>query len=112
MTIAFWAALIMMALGTWLMRALPLWWVQRRRARPDTSMATTPYGLIVAGPLLIAGLLGVSLVPSEPEPITWLATLVGALATILCWRLTHRTGLPILAGVAMFGVITWLAELH
>ncbi|MEZ9133326.1 AzlD domain-containing protein, partial [Vibrio breoganii] len=41
----------------------------------------------------------------------WLATLVGTLFTLLIWYWKRSLGLPVLAGVAIYGAIIYVGRL-
>ncbi|WP_251978695.1 AzlD domain-containing protein [Salinicola avicenniae] len=106
MSLSLWLGLLAAALGTYLIRLLPLWWMQRRLKRrdPQSRVDAMPEWLAVLGPMMIAAVLGVSLVPKTADASGWLATLFGLVATWLVWRRTRSLGLPVAAGVAIFGV--------
>lgn len=108
---AIWAALLVCALGTFLMRALPLVWMQRHLVQRKTKSAVEamPTWLSVLGPLMIAAMFGVSLVPGKASPASWLATALGALVTLIAWRMTKSLGWPVFAGVAIYGAVIFLA---
>ena len=100
-----WIAIIVTALGTFAMRALPLMWTQRHfnKHKANNTEAKLPTWIGVLGPLMIAAMLGVSLIPKETSMAGWLATVAGTLLTVLIWRKTRTLGLPVLAGVLAFG---------
>ncbi|WFF40115.1 AzlD domain-containing protein [Salinicola endophyticus] len=108
MSVELWIALLAGALGTYLIRLLPLLWMQRRlrHSRERAGTESMPAWLGVLGPMMIAAVLGVSLVPRVPDATGWIATLVGLAATLLTWRRTRSLGLPVIVGVATFGVMT------
>ncbi|MCM2972614.1 AzlD domain-containing protein [Larsenimonas suaedae] len=98
-------AIVVTALGTWAMRALPLLWMQRRRdSSADPTGATPPIWLVRLGPLLIAGLLGTSLVPTSLDAAHLVPVALGLAATIVCWAWVRGLGWPIMAGVAAFAL--------
>lgn len=101
-------ALLVVAVGTFLMRAVPLHWMQRHLSRRSAQHAPTPAWLELSGPLLIAALLGVSSVPSTPGVAAWLAAAVGLTTTALAWRRRRDLGVPILVGVVSYGSVIWL----
>lgn len=113
MSNALWLAVLVSAAGTLLMRLLPLLWMRRRLARldGDDGLEATPQWLGILGPLMIAAVLGVSLVPTTTDAISWLATVVGVLATLLVWYRLRSLGWPIAAGVAAYGAVVVLASL-
>ena len=101
-----WIALLATALGTFLMRALPLLWMRRHlvRKQASNSLDAMPTWLTVLGPLMIAAMFGVSLVPASETRAAWLATVIGVLATYLVWKKTNSLGWPVFAGVAVYGL--------
>ncbi|MFW3615561.1 AzlD domain-containing protein [Billgrantia antri] len=107
MNSALWIAVLASALGTLLIRLLPLLWMQRRLARQggDDGLEAMPQWLTLLGPLMIAALFGVSLMPVTPGAISWLATAIGVLATLAVWRYKRTLGWPVAAGVAAYGVV-------
>lgn len=109
MTLELWMGVAVITLGTWMMRYLPFLWMQSRLRRSEAAGKTgsVPSWLGVIGPVMIAALLGVSLVPVNPSSTSWLATLVGSVATLALWYRLRTLGLPVLAGVAAYGIVTW-----
>ncbi len=106
-----WIALAICALGTLLMRLLPLVWMQRHLAKRKAQEAVDeiPSWLSVFAPLMIAGMFGVSLVPSNTTSASWLATALGVIATLVVWRFTRSLGWPVFAGVLVYGVMILMA---
>lgn len=102
-----WIALLVCAAGTFLIRMVPLVWMQRHLTRKQNSdePAAMPVWLGVLGPTMIAAMLGVSLVPVTPSPASWGATLAGCLATLLVWHKTRSLGWPVVIGVSVFGLV-------
>ena len=101
-----WIAVLVTALGTLAMRMLPLLWMRRRlRQRANSDVDALPQWLGILGPLMIAALLGVSLIPQQPDLASWCATLLGGIVTLGVWRHTRTLGWPVAAGVATFGVV-------
>ncbi|MDR5867407.1 AzlD domain-containing protein [Halomonas koreensis] len=113
MSSALWLAVLASALGTLLLRVVPLLWMQRRLARlhGKDGVEAMPRWLVLLGPMMIAAVLGVSLVPRDPDALAWAATAIGVLATLLVWRRTRSLGWPVAAGVAAYGVVVVLAGL-
>ncbi|SEM37484.1 AzlD domain-containing protein [Halomonas caseinilytica] len=107
MSNALWLAVLASALGTYLIRVLPLLWMRRRLRRLDgnDNVDAMPQWLGILGPLMIAALFGVSLVPRDPSATTWLATAIGIAITLLVWYRKRSLGWPVAAGVAAYGVI-------
>lgn len=107
-----WAALLATAVGTYLMRALPLVWMRRHliRKQAGNTLDAMPSWLTVLGPLMIAAMFGVSLVPAAATTMAWIATAIGVVATYVVWKRTHSLGWPVFAGVSVFGVVILLAS--
>ncbi|MGE6106683.1 AzlD domain-containing protein [Aeromonas sobria] len=106
-----WIAMLAAAAGTFLLRMLPLLWMQRHLDRRDSqkTVEQMPVWLRVLGPAMIAAMFGVSVVPATLTPTSWLATLLGGALTLAVWYRTRSLGWPVFAGVAMFGVVKILA---
>ncbi|MGO1886832.1 MAG: AzlD domain-containing protein, partial [Halomonas sp.] len=71
-----WLAVAVSAIGTLLMRIVPFLWMQRR-LNSATGLNNMPQWLGILGPLMIAAVLGVSIVPINPRAIAWIATAIG-----------------------------------
>lgn len=110
MSSAMWIAVIICALGTLLMRVVPFLWMQRRLGSA-TGMNAMPQWLVILGPMMIAAVLGVSIVPVNPNAISWLATAIGLSVTLMVWRRLRSLGWPVAAGVAVFGAVEVAAAL-
>ncbi|MBU1619857.1 MAG: AzlD domain-containing protein [Gammaproteobacteria bacterium] len=108
-----WLLMLACALGTFLLRALPLIWMRRHLDRLSISnnSGAMPIWLTVLAPTMIAAMFGVSLVPAHPGLSSWLATLSGGLCTILVWRRTRSLGWPVCGGVAVYGVVVVLLRI-
>lgn len=104
MSTALWLAVVVSALGTLLMRVVPFLWMQRR-LNSDTGLNNMPQWLSILGPLMIAAVLGVSIVPVNPSVVSWIATAIGLSVTLLVWSRVRSLGWPVAAGVAVFGVV-------
>ncbi|MDR9438559.1 MAG: AzlD domain-containing protein [Halomonas sp.] len=107
MSSALWFAVLASAAGTLLMRLLPLLWMQRRlkRRAPDDGLEAMPQWLGILGPMMIAAVLGTSLVPHSPDALSWLATVIGVLVTLGVWWRLRSLGWPVAAGVAAYGAV-------
>lgn len=99
-------ALLILVVGTWCVRALPLWWTRRhlQKHRHNEHPVQLPTWLTVAGPMMIAGMLGVSLLPASLTLGSGIATLLAVMTTIVVWRRTRGLGWPVVCGVACFGI--------
>lgn len=103
-------AMILIAIGTFLMRLLPMLWMSRHmRAKSANGIEHTPLWLSILGPTMIAAMFGTSLIPSTPSLSAWLATLLGCISTIIFWYWKRSLGLPVFAGVLIYGVVIYLA---
>jgi branched-subunit amino acid transport protein AzlD len=100
-----WVAIVVAAIGTYALRVGPLLWTQRHfnKHKANNSQAHLPMWLSVLGPLMIAAMLGASLIPKEPSQASWVATVIGTLVTTLVWRKYRTLGLPVFCGVLAFG---------
>ena len=105
-----WVALFIIAAGTYLLRVIPLIWMQRKLIQHEKkgSVKPPPDWLTVLGPTMISAMFGASLVPTHPTFAAWVATALGMLATLAVWIRTRSMGLPTLTGVFVFGVLTVL----
>lgn len=110
MDTSLWIAVIVIAVGTYAMRLIPLLWMQRHLQKHEDKDAlnAVPQWLSILGPLMIAAMLGVSMTPKTNDAAAWAATLIGCAATLLAWYCTRSLGLPVLVGVVMFGVSSLL----
>lgn len=108
-----WLTLLLASAGTLALRLLPLLWMQRHLLKQQSreGLAAIPDWLSVLGPLMIAAMLGVSLVPGTPGIAAWLATALGAAAALLAWLWTKSLGWPVVAGVTLYGLVIVLARM-
>ncbi|MDQ7728706.1 AzlD domain-containing protein [Halomonas sp. SpR8] len=104
MSSALWLAVAVSALGTLLMRVVPFLWMQRR-LNSTTGLNNMPQWLGILGPLMIAAVLGVSIVPVNPSAVSWTATAIGLSVTLLVWSRVRSLGWPVAAGVGVFGLV-------
>ena len=109
-----WLAVMISAIGTYFLRLLPTLWMQRRISSKNgrKTVESVPVWLSTLGPLMIAAMLGASLVPSEQSIAAWVATGLGTLITLIVWRRTQSLGWPVLAGVLAFGAIQFLVSVY
>ncbi len=108
-----WIVMMLIAAGTFAMRLLPMLWMSRRMKGRNQggSLDNIPTWLSVLGPTMIAAMFGTSLIPATPSVASWIATIVGTLFTLLIWYWKRSLGLPVLAGVAIYGAIIYLGGL-
>ncbi|WP_438768124.1 AzlD domain-containing protein [Kushneria sp. TE3] len=102
-----WLAAGVTAIGTLLIRGVPLYWMQRRLRRVasvDREAAMPAWPGILA-PLMIAALLGLSLMPQPADAAGWAATMAGSFVTLSIWYRTRTLGLPVTAGVAAYALM-------
>lgn len=104
MNSAIWWAAVATAVGTLLIRMLPLYLVQWRLSRAFDIERERPLPAWpgVLAPLMIAALLGLSLAPQPGSALGWSSTVVGSIATLCLWYKTRTLGLPVAAGVAAY----------
>lgn len=103
-----WMVIVLCAVGTFLIRALPLVWTRRHLARQKNDAPNTlPTWLGLLGPLMIAAMFGVSLLPVRHDWIGAVATLAGCLATLISWYRSRALGQPVFIGVVVFGLVTF-----
>lgn len=105
-----WIAMGFIVIGTFLMRALPLLWMSRRIAdsHNENIIDNMPVWLTVMGPAMIAAMFGTSLIPSTQSLMSWLATILGGLITLLVWYWRRSLGIPVFAGVVVYGITVYL----
>lgn len=107
MEVSMWLAFFSIAIGTYLLRALPYLWMKRSLAKRQTEdgIGSMPIWLTILGPTMVAAMFGTSLVPAHSNLVSCLATAIGVLVTYGVWTRTRSMGLPILGGVTAFGMI-------
>ncbi|WP_334019927.1 AzlD domain-containing protein [Alteromonas sp. S015] len=107
MQIDIWIAIVVAAIGTYALRVGPLLWTQRHfnKHKANNTEARLPLWLSVLGPLMIAAMLGTSLIPKTPSTASWIATVIGTVVTVFIWRKTKSLGLPVFCGVLSFGIV-------
>ena len=111
MHVDIWIAIVVAAIGTYALRVVPLLWTQRHfnKHKANNTEARLPTWLSVLGPLMIAAMLGASLIPKAPSAASWIATAIGTVVTVLVWRKFKSLGLPVFCGVRSFGVAFGIA---
>ena len=109
MDLSLWLAIGSTAVGTLAMRLVPLIWMRRHlvKHRDKDALEVTPRWLTLLAPLMIAGMLGISLVPKTLDYVAWLSVLIGSLATIVTWKFSRSLGIPVLVGVLAFGLFNY-----
>jgi|GEM_PF-119717 len=112
MHVDIWIAIVVAAIGTYALRVGPLLWTQRHfnKHKANNTEARLPTWLSVLGPLMIAAMLGASLIPKAPSAASWIATAIGTVITVLVWRKFKSLGLPVFCGVVSFGVAFGIAR--
>lgn len=107
MSTELWVAVISIGLGTFALRLFPLLWMRHyvEKHADKEALDAIPHWLSILGPLMIAAMLGVSLVPSQQGFLPWLMIMFGCLATTMTWKYTRSIGLPVCAGVLLFGIL-------
>ena len=100
MHVDIWIAIVVAAIGTYALRVVPLLWTQRHfnKHKANNTEARLPTWLSVLGPLMIAAMLGASLIPKAPSAASWIATAIGTVVTVLVWRKFKSLGLPVFCG--------------
>ena len=111
MHVDIWIAIVVAAIGTYALREGPLLWTQRHfnKHKANNTEARLPAWLSVLGPLMIAAMLGASLIPKVPSAASWIATAIGTVVTVVVWRKFKSLGLPVFCGVLSFGVAFGIA---
>ena len=111
MHVDIWIAIVVAAIGTYALRVVPLLWTQRHfnKHKANNTEARLPTWLSVLGPLMIAAMLGASLIPKAPSAASWIATAIGTVVTVVVWRKFKSLGLPVFCGVLSFGVAFGIA---
>ena len=111
MHVDIWIAIVVAAIGTYALRVGPLLWTQRHfnKHKANNTEAHLPAWLSVLGPLMIAAMLGASLIPKVPSAASWIATAIGTVVTVVVWRKFKSLGLPVFCGVLSFGVAFGIA---
>ncbi|GGF80415.1 AzlD domain-containing protein [Alteromonas lipolytica] len=103
-----WIVILLCSVGTFAIRALPLIWTRRHLARQNNNEdKTLPTWLGLLGPLMIAAMFGVSLVPVRHDWIGAVATLAGCITTFVAWYRSRTLGKPVFLGVVVFGLVTF-----
>ena len=103
-----WTVILLCAVGTYVMRALPLIWTQKHLAKhTEEGSKQLPTWLSLLGPLMIAAMLGVSLIPARQDWIGAASTIVGCAITLGFWYRSRSLGKPVFAGVVAFGLVTF-----
>ncbi|MFC3120209.1 AzlD domain-containing protein [Agaribacter flavus] len=102
-----WMVIVIVALGTYALRVIPLIWTQRHLSKRDNNHgdAKLPVWISVLGPLMIASMLGVSLIPKSISAESWVATIIAVVGTVIIWRKFGGLGIPVLLGVSTFGLV-------
>ena len=108
----FWRMLGLLALGTFLLRAIPLLWMLRYlRAGGHDGVRQPPRWLTVLATHLMAAMLGVFLVPATLTVASVVATLTGGLVAGGVWYVKRSLGWPVVAGVGGYALTLLLVPL-
>ncbi|OMH30804.1 hypothetical protein BGP75_17415 [Motiliproteus sp. MSK22-1] len=67
-----------------------------------------PVWLTILGPIMIAAMPGVSMIPSSLDLISLGAKVFGGATTLLIWRKTRSLGWPVFSGVLAYSLIKLL----
>ncbi len=105
-----WWVILVCGAGTFLLRLLPMRWLQRSQQGGRTLSPRLMGALQALGPAAIGALLVAALWPqwSWGEPFWQLARLLLAIAAILlARRLAGGIAMPTLVGVLAFGLLSW-----
>lgn len=110
------SAVLLVGVGTYLMRLLPLVAVRRAQRRADAPVGSPAarWGgwLELVGPAVIAALLATSVVPEPSDPAFWSKLGPGVAALGLTGLVANRwrnLGLTVVAGVAAYGLFSLLS---
>ena len=97
------AATIVVALGTYLLRALPLGFALSKRY--ESNAGKLGNFLALAAPSLIAAFLVVSVVPAEFAPGELIRKLVALCAVFLAYRRWANLGVSVIVGVIAYALL-------
>lgn len=104
-----WIAIALIAVGTYAMRLVPMLLMQHRlkKHQGDNPVEAVPELLTILGPLMIAAMLGITLIPKTLDITHWLAAFIGCVATLITWRFTRSLGVPVVVGVLVYGGVVF-----
>lgn len=102
-----WLTLFVIAVGTFLIRTVPLQIMFRRLKKSDSinTSKQIPVVLSIMGPAMIAAMLGSSLIPSKPSFVSLTATLAGIIVTLATYYKFRTLSVPVLLGVVGYSVV-------
>ncbi len=108
MHVDIWIAIVVAAIGTYALRVVPLLWTQRHfnKHKANNTEARLPTWLSVLGPLMIAAMLGASLIPKAPSCLAQIQKLRAAsvLRRAFFWcGFWYRFGLALGVDVKLLG---------
>ena len=104
-------AVIFLGIATYLSRLLPYLWMRKRL---NSSQGTVnqeeriPQSIRVLGPIMIAAMFGMSLLPQEPKTPSLLAAPVACFFIFYIWKKKKSLIFPILGGVASYGLTLFI----
>ncbi|WP_456475309.1 AzlD domain-containing protein [Candidatus Pyrohabitans sp.] len=103
-------AVLIVAMGTYLMRALPLGLMLTRRK--ELTFGKINRGLSLAGPALISALFVVSIFPSPQEFVLkeMLMRMLAITAVYLSQRKWSNLGVAVMSGVVVYGLLKILIQ--
>lgn len=106
-----WILLVLLvAIGTYLMRLLPLWVTVRGKPERTSGSKVASRALALAAPAIIAGLLVTSVVPLKPEATVseMERRLIGLSLAALAFRWRPNVAMAVFVGVAAYAVLSLL----
>lgn len=106
-----WTLLVLLvAIGTYLMRLLPLWVTLGANPARTSGNKAFSRALALAAPAIIAALLVASVVPAKPDAtVSEMARrLVGLLVAAVAFRWRPNLAMAVFVGVAVYAVLSLL----
>lgn len=106
-----WILLVLLvAIGTYLMRLLPLWVTLRAEPARTSGSEARGRALALAAPAIIAALLVASVVPAKPEATAseMARRLIGLSVAAVAFRWRPHLAMAVFVGVAVYAVLSLL----